>query len=226
MDNFILEVGARLKAIRESRGLSVNDLAELLGIKNTSYHKYERGENFPDKAIILELKNRFQINIHWLFTGEGDRFLQTRKTSESSNFELVPVIGAVACGSSGRILEKPIEGYKAFEIGFINRFKKPILIRARGDSMLPVIAEGDLLLCDRDENKLLRPDTKHLYLVNNPDKTGDVAITVKKLKISGRILILIPLNPEFLPVVMDVDGKSILDIVLGQVVWIGRELEK
>jgi phage repressor protein C with HTH and peptisase S24 domain len=224
LDNFVLEVGLRLKAIRESRSLSVNDLSNLLGIKNTSYHKYERGENFPDKSVILALKRNFQINIHWLFTGEGEMILQTGGAADMSNFRPVPVIGQAACGSSGRILDEAIEGYKAFEIRFLKKFHNPCLTRAKGDSMLPMITEGDLLLCDRDVDKRLRPDPRHMYLVDHPDGADEVAIKVKKLSFSGRTLTLIPLNPAYPPIAIDVTGKSILDIVLGQIVWIGREL--
>lgn len=213
-----------MKSIREANGLSANDLANLLGIKNTSYHKYERGENFPDKAIIMALKNKFQINIHWLFTGEGEKFLPKRNVSDSSNFRLVPVIGAAACGSSGRVADKDIEGYKAFEISFISKFKDPALTRAKGDSMLPTITDGDLLLCDRDSYKRQHPDPKRIYLVNHPDSIDEVSIKVKKLSLSGKILTLIPLNPAYPSIALDVDGKSILDVVLGEVVWIGREL--
>ncbi len=91
--------------------------------------------------------------------------------------------------------------------------------------MLPTIADGDLLLCDRDTYKRQHPDPKRIYLVNHPDSIDEVAIKVKKLSFFGKTLTLIPLNTAYPPIALDVTGKSILDIVLGEIVWIGRELD-
>jgi len=201
------------------------DVAKALGISIPTIIRYESGESTPDSKILSKLIALFKINIHWLLTGEGEMFLRARQSMDSSNFQLVPVIGAAACGSSGRVMDEDIEGYKAFEISFIRKFKNPALTRAEGESMMPVIADKDLLLCDRDENKRLRPDPNRMYLVNHPDGE-EAAIKVKKLSFSGRTLTLIPLNPAFPPVAVDVTGKSILDVVLGEIVWIGRELDK
>lgn len=220
LDSFSGRLTAALEAIGKQK-----DVAKALDISIPTIIRYENGESTPDSKVLSKLITLFKINIHWLLTREEDMFLRARQSMDSSNFQLVPVIGAAACGSSGRIMEEDIEGYKAFEINFIRKFKKPVLTRAKGDSMLPVIADGDLLLCDRDENKRMRPDPMRMYLVNKSDEADKVQIKVKKISFSGHTLTLIPLNPAYPPTTMDVHGKSILDIVLGQIVWIGRELE-
>ncbi len=219
------EIGTRFRAFRIENKLSQKELAGKLGLQQSTIASIETAVTFPSLPITFFLVKNFNLSLNWLLTGEGEMFPRPRQVKDSSNFQLVPVIGAAACGSSGRILEKDIETYKAFEISFLKKFKNPVLTRAKGDSMLPVIAEGDLLLCDRDVYKRQHPDPKRIYLVNNPDRIDEVAIKVKKISFSGRTLTLIPLNPVFPPIAVDVDGKSILDIVLGQIVWIGRELE-
>jgi len=219
-----VEVGDRLRAVRDHKKLTIQALSRETGLSLGLISEAESGKNKPSPNLLFAFAKKYGVNLNWLLTNEGEMLLQAERLSNLSGFQLVPEIGPAACGGSGRILDEEIRGFKAFEINFLRKFKNPILTRAKGDSMLPVIADKDLLLCDRDVNKRMRPDPKHMYLVNHPDEANEVAIKVKKLSFSGRTLTLIPLNPAFPPVAVDVAGKSILDIVLGQVVWIGREL--
>lgn len=225
LDNSMkVEISKRFRAFRTENKLSQKGLADQLGLRQSTIASIETAVTFPSLPITLFLVKKFNLSLNWLLTGDGEMFPRPRQTKDSSNFQLVPVIGSAACGGSGRILERDIETYKSFEISFLRNFKNPVLTRAKGDSMLPVIADGDLLLCDRDTYKRQHPDPKSIYLVNSPDRIDEVAIKVKKISFSGRTLTLIPLNPQFSPIAVDVDGKSILDIVLGRIVWIGREL--
>ena len=219
------ETGSRLKLFRQSKNITLKELSKETGLSEGMISESENGKNKPSPNLMLALRKLYNMDINWLLTGEGEMLLRARQSMDSSNFQLVPVIGAAACGSSGRVMDEDIEGYKAFEISFIRKFKNPALTRAQGESMLPVIADKDLLLCDRDVNKRMRPDPKRMYLVNHPDGE-EAAIKVKKLSFSRRTLTLIPLNPAFPPDAIDVTDKSILDIVLGEIVWIGRELKK
>jgi DNA-binding XRE family transcriptional regulator len=225
LDNSMkVDIGRRFRAFRIENKLSQKDLADELGLQQSTIASIETAVTFPSLPITFYIVKKFGLSLNWLLTGEGVMFPRAQQTSDFCNFQLINVVGIASCGSSGCVLDENIEGVKAFENSFINKFKKPILTRANGDSMLPVIHDGDLLLCDKDPYKIEHPDTKHLYLVNNPDTTEEVAITVKKLRLDGRLLTLIPLNPAYPPTVIDVDGKKIHNVVLGQVVWIGREL--
>jgi len=228
MQNWILNkksIGERLKQLRKQINRSQAEFAANSPVSQSNIARIESGSLLPAVDLVSYLNIKLGVNPSWLLYGEGEMFLQSKRVSDSSNFQLVPVIGAAACGSSGRVAEKSIEGYKAFEISFISKFKDPALTRAKGDSMLPTIADGDLLLCDRDSYKRQHPDPKRIYLVNHPDSIDEVSIKVKKLSLSGKILTLIPLNPAYPPIALDVDGKSIMDVVLGEIVWIGRELD-
>jgi phage repressor protein C with HTH and peptisase S24 domain len=231
IDGFLLlnnpRIGERLKEVRKLDRLNQDDVSKLMEITRQTYIRYESWERVPDAEFLTKFISHFNINANWLLFGiENMRLFEEPGTIiDMNNFLLVPEIGAAACGQSGEVFEGDIKGFKAFEKRFLKKFHSPCLTRAKGDSMLPVIADGDLLLCDRDMNKRLHPDPKRMYLVNNPDEDDKVQIKVKKLSFSGRTLTLIPLNPAHPPVAVDVDGKSILDIVLGQIVWIGRELE-
>ena len=53
-------------------GLSIKEISSFLNIKITSYYKYENGTRFPKPYMILDLWNKYSINLNYLFSGEGD----------------------------------------------------------------------------------------------------------------------------------------------------------
>jgi transcriptional regulator with XRE-family HTH domain len=61
------------RRLRELRGfdLTQGELAKELGISQSQLSKYERGVAAPPADILFYIKQRFQISIDWLLTGEG-----------------------------------------------------------------------------------------------------------------------------------------------------------
>ncbi len=140
-------------------------------------------------------------------------------------YRLVPKVSPAACGASGIIPSEEVEDWLAFKEEFLRRFKNPIVTTAVGDSMEPLIYDGDVLLIDRDENKRVNPDRRKLYLVNFPQTMEEVAITVKRIAVAGDKLFLIPINPDYPVQETDIKDRTLLDFIIGEVVWIGRVIE-
>jgi transcriptional regulator with XRE-family HTH domain len=61
------------RRLRELRGfdLSQGELAKELGISQSQLSKYERGVAAPPADILFFIKQRFEVSIDWLLTGEG-----------------------------------------------------------------------------------------------------------------------------------------------------------
>jgi transcriptional regulator with XRE-family HTH domain len=61
------------RRLRELRGfdLTQGELAKELGISQSQLSKYERGVVAPPADILFFIKQRFQVSIDWLLTGEG-----------------------------------------------------------------------------------------------------------------------------------------------------------
>lgn len=66
--------GDRLKMLREHLRFSQQEMADKLGISQISLSNYERGKRFPDVRIIRKLLDLFNVNLVWLFTGNGAMF--------------------------------------------------------------------------------------------------------------------------------------------------------
>ena len=70
------------RRLRELRGfdLTQGELAKELGISQSQLSKYERGVTAPPADILFFIKQRFQVSIDWLLTGEGHPAAITKRS--------------------------------------------------------------------------------------------------------------------------------------------------
>jgi len=84
-------IDVRLREIRKYKRLTQDDFAKKIGLKQGSIADWERGKSSPSIDTLVIIANSFNINLHWLLTGQGEMFLgQTPQTSEfqANNNEL------------------------------------------------------------------------------------------------------------------------------------------
>lgn len=142
-------------------------------------------------------------------------------------FVMVPEIQAVACGNLSNITPDHIIDYRAFSQSFLRGTFKPFITRAGGDSMEPTIREGDLVLFDRNPDRLLAPSDAHIYIINTTPFSETLSLTMKRAIVKERDIWLIPDNTRYRTEIIEMDEKSSpLQYVLGQAIWIGKELPK
>lgn len=60
------KIGARISALRRSRGMTQTELAERLGISFQAVSSWERGNAMPDVAKLPELARMFGVTIDWM----------------------------------------------------------------------------------------------------------------------------------------------------------------
>ncbi|VCZ11163.1 HTH-type transcriptional regulator SutR [Klebsiella pneumoniae] len=65
-DNLNQRISARIRIERESRGWSLNDLAERAGASRAMIHKIERGESSPTASMLGRLSGAFGISMSTL----------------------------------------------------------------------------------------------------------------------------------------------------------------
>lgn len=72
-----MTVGDRIKEIRVNNHLNQSEFAENIGIGQAALSALEKGiRNVTDRNIVLICEN-FNVNEHWLRTGEGEMFVKT-----------------------------------------------------------------------------------------------------------------------------------------------------
>lgn len=62
---------SRLRDLREDRDMNQTQIAEILGMSQTGYSKYETGENDVPTAILIKLAKFYGTSIDYLL-GETD----------------------------------------------------------------------------------------------------------------------------------------------------------
>ncbi len=72
----------RIKEIRKYLNLTQTEFATRIGINRGTLANYEVGRNIPIDSIILSICREFNVNEHWLRTGEGDMFEPLTRNDE------------------------------------------------------------------------------------------------------------------------------------------------
>ncbi len=70
----------RIREVREYFGLSMEKFGARIGIGKTSISLLESGKNNPSVQTVSLICREFGVNEHWLRTGDGEMFEQTRET--------------------------------------------------------------------------------------------------------------------------------------------------
>lgn len=68
-------ISDRLKQIRLKSGLSQTSFAEQFGLAQTTYGPYETGKRSVPDELKQQLSQRFNVNLHWLITGQGEMYV-------------------------------------------------------------------------------------------------------------------------------------------------------
>ncbi len=64
------EIGMRIRILRKSRGLTQEQLAEVLGIQTNSIARIERGIRVPSLDLFVDLSACFGVTLDYLVMGK------------------------------------------------------------------------------------------------------------------------------------------------------------
>lgn len=60
-----------LKQVRKDKGLSQEELAEMLSVSRQAVGKWEAGQGYPEVEKLIELAGKLSLSLDWLFFGES-----------------------------------------------------------------------------------------------------------------------------------------------------------
>ncbi len=208
--------GNRIKERRLELKLTLAELGRSIGVAPSTIQRYETGVIIrPKVPVVKAIANALGVNYSWI-TGESDSMLDIPSnaipTDLRSNVR-IPVIGKVAGGYSCHA-EEYIEGYEYASADSVKSGTEYVYLRVKGDSMSPVIMEGDLVLVRCQD--VVENGSYAVAIIDNEDGV------VKKIYISKGRIELRSENPYYPPRVF-VDEECARVRVFGKVVECKRK---
>ena len=129
------KIGQFLRECRKEKGITQEQLAEMLGVTNRSVSRWENGSNLPDLDILIEMADYYDVELRELLDGE--------RKSEKMNKELEETVLKVAEYSN----EDKIKLTKRMHLLFIGGFVAAVtymilLFTDRSDNFLGGLCLG------------------------------------------------------------------------------------
>ena len=81
------KIGKFIRGLRESKDMTQDDLADVVGVTRQAVSNWELGKSVPDSGILLALSELFQVTINELLKGEKD-YKDTKQNEELENIAL------------------------------------------------------------------------------------------------------------------------------------------
>ena len=129
------KIGQFLRECRKEKGITQEQLAEMLSVTNRSVSRWENGSNLPDLDILIEMADYYDVELRELLDGE--------RKSEKMNKELEETVLKVAEYSN----EDKIKLTKRMHLLFIGGFVAAVtymilLFTDRSDNFLGGLCLG------------------------------------------------------------------------------------
>lgn len=180
-----LKIGHRIKYARDLRGMTLDDIADSVGVAKSTIQRYENGKiEKPKLPVLHSIANALNVNPSWLVC-KSDTIAPQKLPSGV----IINVLGRVAAGIPIDAIEEIIDTEEiSKEMAATGEF---FGLQIKGNSMEPKFSNGDVVIVrkqsDADDGDIV------IALVN-----GDDAVC-KRLKKYKDGIALISTNPSYEP---------------------------
>lgn len=179
-------------------------LADTFGVTSVTGNDWLNGRFKPDEDKVDRMARLFKVNFEWLFRGNGPKRGDAQPMDEP--LIKVPLISFTRAGSWSDVADSYEPGDGEYMVHTTARVgKRAFALRVRGDSMVPKIPDGAILIVDPDGEAL--PGRVVVVRQNH-----DSEATVKTLVRDGNLLFLKPENDRY-PVMMMREDAVICGVV-------------
>ena len=170
----------RIKLLREELNMTQQELADKLDGAKSTVAMYEKGDRKPSMEVLLKLSEIFDCSIDYIL-GKSDNRNSDVPVSK------IPILGTVKAGYDW-LAEENIVDYITLKENIPN-VNEYYALRITGDSMLPLLAEGDLVIVhDQDD---VESGQTAVVLINGEEAT------VKKVIKTNEGIELHAMNPYY-----------------------------
>ena len=194
-------IASRIKEARAAKQIDQSLLAARIDIAMRTVQRWEKGEQVPDSNYLMRIAKATGVASHWLLTGEGEMFLpepvkgivhplpmsRYRKLGLTS----LPLLSSVPGGA----LRQTFHPDHADRHVTVDDVRDPgaFALEVKGNSMASRIENGDVIVV----SPRMEVHSGDICVVRVDEED-----TVKRVKIDEQFVHLIPLNPEYEPMVV------------------------
>jgi phage repressor protein C with HTH and peptisase S24 domain len=204
-----------MKRILDVTGIrSQSEFAKELEINRSGITHARNANKIPDKWIV-KLYRKYGLDPKWVETGAGSPFI---RAAADSDFRHIPKVAArLSAGTGSFETGNEITEYLSFQTKWLLKkgsANSMVAMEVFGQSMEPVIREGDIVLIDQSQTNIL---AGAIYAVGVED-----TILVKRLEKHPNKLVLCSDNRNYEPIYLEKEDTDRVRII-GKVIWSCRE---
>ena len=194
---------------------SQQDLARALGVNRSAISQAKRREAVP-YAWVAILAKEHALSPQWLATGAGEP--HQPGAGPDDGFMQIPKVRARLCAGGGSFeVDDAVEEYYAFSSAWLLRKGVPgmmVLMDVFGNSMEPLIQEGDMALIDQSRKTII---AGAIYAVGVEE-----TVMLKRVERRPGGLVLRSDNTDYAPMLLQ--GEELEQVrIIGKMIWSCRE---
>ena len=231
--DFFVTLGNRLQNVRKKDlGISVEKLAEDIGVSVNQVRKYEQGRDRISLNTLVKLEKKYNIPVSYFYTKkvEGvkhfykkDRnvissvpYLSGSQTADlgidKSKYQILPVIAFAGAGEFIDLTElEPIDKLLIPKEFAANG--STVIVKVAGASMEPMIKKGAYIGVDKDDKQFISGEIYAIYLPYE-------GAVIKRVYLDLDNIILKSENKNFPDVIMPTKKVDRENFIIGRVKWV------
>ena len=188
--------GRNLAKFRSLKNISMTELAESIGVSQSTISDWEHGKKMPRSGAIQKIADYFNIEKTDLLIDSSNPI---NNLAPLTSFVNIPVLGTITCGEP-ILASENMEGYRQEPTDTLpsgNLF----YLRTKGDSMTPTIPENSYVLIK--EQPEVEDGEIAAVIVN-----GDDEATLKRVKHQNGLIMLFADNHNYAPIIITPDVQA------------------
>lgn len=211
----------RLKDLRLEKHLNMKQTAQQLNIPYTTYVGYEKNEREPNSETLILLADFFECSVDYLVGRSSERNGVVDEKIESNiefmsqdKIHMIPVFESVSAGF-GAYACSDIVDYIPLFINNPADVPDMMCIKVQGDSMFPIIDDGDIVVVRKQSSV----DSGQIAVVLIDNEEG----FVKRIEYDNNTIELKSENPYYKPMFFS-DEETLRVSVVGLVKQVIKNL--
>lgn len=205
------QFGDKLKSLRIKRGLTQEELAEILGTSKQVISRYENNLRSPKVDVVQDYAEKLNVSVMYF---SDNSIPAAENIIPMPKMRKIPLVGTIACGTPILAVEN-IED----QVDIPEHIHADFALRCKGDSMIDVdIQDGDIVYIRRQDEVV--PGQIAAVLVEDE-------ATLKRFYYdeAAGVVTLVPANSAMPPQVYH--GETLNHIkILGLVVGLTRSIKQ